>query len=220
VWRLEPKPWINPAWRESIVAEKPNAMVSDNNLSSCPEQHVADLVDHLVEHGKGVVFDNGLDCKLITPEVAGMLSRLKFVRHGMRLAFDRIEEDGVFQEACRRLAEAGVPPSQTMAYVLFNFHDTPQEADYRMQECRRLGVRPYPQRFQRLDQRTRRASFVGEAWTRRLANRFRYFWLMAGLNTRMSFDDYVHKVESRLGPDDVAAWEAGAEEWRTRKWKK
>jgi len=45
----------------------------------------------------------------------------------MRLAFDRIEEDGIFQHAINMLKDNGVPRNAIMSYCLFNFMDTPQD---------------------------------------------------------------------------------------------
>lgn len=205
--KLEGATWVNPTWKEHVVDDKPNAMVSDNNLSACPSEHVEAVIDFLVEKRKRVVFDNGFDCKFVTPKMAEMLARLRFTRHGMRLAFDRIEEDGTFQAAVRSLIEAGVPKGQIMAYVLFNFRDTPKEADYRMRECVRLGVRPYPQRFTPLNATSRESPFVGRHWTKGLLRAFRNFWLMAGYYTKATFEEWASGGhDSRMAGKDWEAW--------------
>lgn len=94
--RLEPGFWINPSWESHIVADRPIAMISDNNLSSAPWRHLSDVIAFLKDGNKKVIFDNGFDCKLITTKLASRLADLKYTRRGMRLAFDRIEEDAVF----------------------------------------------------------------------------------------------------------------------------
>ena len=191
VWRIEPKQMIVENWRDHIVASKPYVMVSDNNLSALPESHIKAVVDCLVERKKKVVFDNGFDCKFITTEMAQELARLSFTRCGMRMAFDRIEEDGQFQVAIERLLSAGIPKSQVMAYVLFNFNDTPKEAFYRMSECRRLGIRPYPQQYEPLGELTRDKRFIGKHWTQNMLKAFRYYWLMAGVYTKHEFNAWL-----------------------------
>lgn len=191
VWRIEPEQCIVPNWRDHIIADKPNVMISDNNLSAQPEAHIKAVIDYLVQKKKKVVFDNGFDCKHITVEMAQELARLKFTRNGMRLAFDRIEEDGVFQKAIETLLTAGVPKSQLMAYVLFNFNDTPKEAFYRMAECRRLGIRPYPQQYEPLGELDRKNRFIGKHWTRELLKAFRFYWLMPGIYTKQNFSEWI-----------------------------
>lgn len=193
VWRIEPGRWVNPAWRDAIVDDRPYVMISDNNLSVQPMGHIEEVIVHCAEKEKRILFDNGFDCKHISAEMAELLARAKYTRKGMRLAFDRIEEDGTFQTAVERLIEAGVPKSQIMAYVLFNFTDTPEDADYRMRECVRLGIRPYPQVYEPLNILDRKRRFVGKHWSKRLLGVFRRFWLMNGFYTRMTFKDYLRQ---------------------------
>ena len=102
-----------------------------------------------------------------------------------------------------------------MAYVLFNFSDTPKEADYRMHECVKLGIRPYPQQYQPLIQLNRNNKFIGRYWTKNLLRVFRYFWLMAGYFTKITFEEFAKKqdiiVDSKykLNKEDWEKWYEG-----------
>jgi len=194
VWRIEPEPWINPEWHRAVASEKPYVMISDNNLSACPVEHIEGVVEYCIAQKKRIIFDNGFDCKHITPSMAKLLAKAKYTRHGMRLAFDRIEEDGLFQAAVQMLLDAGIPKSQIMAYVLFNFTDTLEEADYRMRECVKLGIRPYPQQYEPLNKLTRDNRFIGKHWDKELLKQFRFFWLMAGHYTKMTFSQYQQSL--------------------------
>lgn len=214
VWRIEPQTWLNPRWRDHILPSKPCAMISDNNLSSTPDDHLFSVLDYLTATGKKVVFDNGFDAKHITDSMAARLSRLKYTRTGMRLAFDRIDEDEVFHRAVEKLIAAGVPRTEIMVYALFNFKDMPREALYRLGEIHKLGVRPYPTMYTPLNQHEARREkhFVGRYWTWPLVRVFRTYWLMAGIYSKMNFWEYAKtqdKVE--LGDED---WEKLNAEWR------
>ena len=204
VRNLEPKMWVNPNWKNHLVESKPNIMISDNNLSSFPE-HLMDVAAHLKTLKKGVVFDNGFDCKLITPEIAKALSGIHYERSGLRMAFDRIAEDGIFQGAVKMLQGAGVSKGSMMAYCLFNFTDTPKEADYRMHECVKLGIRPYPQQYIPLSKESRDDKFISKKWTKRLLKEFRYFWLMGGLYQSKRFEKWA-RAEKKLTKEDWNAW--------------
>ena len=206
VWRLEPDRWINPTWKQHIIDEKPYVMLSDNNLSSIEYNHFADVTDFLVEIDKPAMFDNGFDCKYISPEIAARLARLRFVHNGLRLAFDRMEDDGVFQRAVELLLAHGAQRHQIMAFVLFNFTDTPREANYRMSECLRLGIRPYPAKFVPLNSTMRDNWFVGKHWTRQLVRVFRHFWLMAGLYKVGTFEEYIANGNLNLSDKDIEAY--------------
>jgi hypothetical protein len=208
---IERDRWLNPEWARHIDPDRPRIMVSDNNLSATPEDWQESVARTLAESGKLVVFDNGFDCKLITNRLAGFLAKIRYEGHGLRMAFDRIAEDGVFQAAIERLISAGIPRSHIMAYVLFNFTDSPKEANYRMSECVRLGIRPYPQKFIPLNLLDERRPYVGKLWTRNLAARFRYFWLMAGLYTRQAFAEYMDRNPDKFMIADYDAWASGPE---------
>lgn len=209
VHRLEPEMWVNPKWKEIVDTSKPNVMFSDNNLSSQPFTHVEAICEFLNLHHLRVVFDNGLDCKHITDDMAKLLAKMPFLRCGMRLSFDRISEDGVFQSAVKKLLDAGIAKDKLMAFCLFNFKDTPKEALYRLEQVNALGIRPYPQKYVPLDALSRKKGFVGEFWTRRLLLAFRYFWLMRGENLHNNFNDWL-KEQTRFKITDED-WQALAD---------
>lgn len=211
VWRIESEPWINPSWRDHVIDSKPCAMLSDNNLSATPPEHLHAVIDFLVRKKKHVIFDNGFDVKHITEDMARRLGKVKFTRSGMRVAFDRIEEDGVFQAAVEKLKAGGVPKGEILAYCLFNFTDTPQQAYYRMKECVRLGIRPYPQQYTPLNQAVdrKKKKFIGKAWTEPLVKAFRGYWLMAGVYTKYTFENWMKAQDKfELSPADWDAWNA------------
>jgi len=208
VHRIESPMWINPNWKRHIDLSKPYVMLSDNNFTSWPGEHRRDVLSFVKRHNKRIVFDNGLDCKKITPEFVSELSGVKFVRNGVRLSFDRIKEDGLFQKAIKTLIDGGVSRSNLMGYALYNFEDTPKEANYRLQTCNELGIRPYPQQYTPLDCMNRKDKFVGKYWTKNLLRKFRFFWLMRGLNTKQSFDQYVRiATDISVTEEDIKAWE-------------
>ena len=206
VGTLEPDIWINPSCRSLLRSDKKYLMISDNNLTAI-DGHFEEVMQELAGIKKRVLFNNGVDCKHIDREKADLMARAKYIQGGCRLAFDRIEEDGLFQEAVEKLLDAGIPKYSIMAFVLFNFNDNPQDADYRMRECFRLGIRPYPEPYKPLNQLSRRSTFVGRYWTGSLVQAFRYFWLMRGLYAKGTFEEWARtQTKYRLGPEDMAAW--------------
>ena len=211
VKNVEPDRWLNPEWRKQVfVPGKKNAMIFDNNVSAIPRDHLRDVLAELARAGMGVNFDNGFDVKHVDEELVGILAGTKFVKSGMRVAFDRIGEDGEFQRAVRLILSAGIPKSAILSFVLFNFNDTPKEADYRARECVKLGVHPYPQQFVPATAKRRNPPFIGKHWTKRLLKAFRFFWLMAGSYTKYEFADWAAKQgpgsQYALDPEDWAAW--------------
>lgn len=211
VWRIEKKRWVNDDWKDLVDLSKPNLMISDNNLSAVTLDHIKEIIDFSVDNKKKILFDNGFDCKHITKEMAEQLARCTFIRQGMRMAFDRIEEDGIFQPAVQLLLDAGVKKSHMMAYVLFNFNDRPKDAYYRARECDNLGVRPYPQYYRPLTTLHKSDKFIGKHWTLNLGRAFRNFWLMRGIYSKMNFDEYLQtddaKIKFKINAEDIKMWD-------------
>lgn len=192
---IESVRWENELWHDHIQPEKPFIMISDNNLSSCSPQHFNDVCERLSfsKCAKCVVFDNGFDPKYITPDVAKQLSKINYVGYGLRTAFDRISEDGVFQHAMDNLHQADISKGTVMAYVLFNFDDTIKDAVYRADQCYRYGVKPYPQRYVPLHWQSRTKRHVGKHWTDKLAQAFSYYYT-TGRRWGKSFDYYIRSI--------------------------
>ena len=192
VSKLEPNHYISPNWKDHIIPLKKYVMISDNNLSSQPIEHIADVVNYVNLHKKKVYLNNGLDCKYITPENAKLFGSMKYVNSGFRIGFDRITEDGIFQEAIKLLVANGVPRSMITVFSLFNFLDTPREAVYRNNECVKLGIRPYPNMFKPLNLLSKKEKYLGKYWTPKLRDGFRNFFLMAGNYKKQSFEKFMN----------------------------
>ena len=194
---LEKDAWINPVWQDILTDNQKYIMISDNNLTYYDRKHVINVLKFLEQSNKKILFNNGVDPKYVDDEIASLLGKLKWFSSGLKTSFDRLEEDGLFQDSIQKLIKYGVKKSAITAFVLFNFIDMPHEADYRMRECINLGIRPYPQAFSPLNQTSRKNAFVGKYWTKNLVSAFRYFWLMAGFNQKMVFDDFIKSSNSR-----------------------
>lgn len=198
VWKMEDSQIIN-NWKEQVNLAQPNIMICDNNLTSWPMTHIENITSFIKKYEFAAMFDGGFDCKYITEDFAKLFKDMKFCKSGMRTGFDRIEEDGTFQRATETLKKY-VSRASMLAYVLYNFNDTPIEADYRMSECNKLNVRPYPQRYVPLNSLTRDEHYVGKYWTDKLAKAFRNFWITPRLFKHMQFQDYIkdRKIQAKF----------------------
>lgn len=189
-WKIEPEQYIIKNWRNHIHPDRTQVMINDNNLSSQSMDHIKSIFDYMIEHKKKVNLKNGFDCKYITDEMASILGKQKFAPRGMRLSFDRIEEDGIFQEAVRKLITAGVSRHNIMVYVLYNFNERVSEAIYRANECIKLGVAPWPQEYTTMNKLDIHDKYLGKHWTVNLRAAFKLFHLFGGYYKKMSFLDW------------------------------
>ena len=198
-------------WQKHVDLSRPFANILDNNITSFGVDHIKEIGKFFTKYKIKVRIESGVDCKKIDNEMAEALASIPFVNpRGLRTAFDRIDEDGLFQKAMKRLIREGISKHSIQACVLFNFTDSPQEANYRARECVRLGITPYPQRFQPLTSTTRGGKrYVSKKWTEKLCKAFQYFWLVRGLNNKHTFEEWMQNYGKnivKLRKEDWDKW--------------
>ena len=190
VSKLEPifknREWIGDLWPDTHIIR-----FYDNNWLAKEkrdlEKDIAILRDLVGSKTINEIdFNQGIDCRLITPEIANMIQGLPI--KPFRLAFDGPQEDGPFQKAVELLAKHGFHNFQN--YTLYNFHDTPQNTWYRIREQVRLhvelkvGVYPFLMRYHPLEDFGR--NYVGKYWTAQMLHGFQSCMTAHAANTALS----------------------------------
>jgi len=132
----------------------------DNNILASP--HLDKILDQLVESGKEVDFNQGLDARLITEEVAKKLGKIK-MRY-IRLAYDQTVNKTAVNRAIGFLKEMGVNGKNIIIYVLYNFQDTPDDFLGRIRDLVSWGVVAYPMRYEPIDSLSKN-SYIADGWT-------------------------------------------------------
>ena len=90
-----------------------------------------------------VDFNQGLDARLITPEVAKLLAELHWIRF-VRLSCDTSAMLPVVEQAVAYLREAGIAKSRLWAYVLV---EDVEDAHRRVLALEKMGVLPFAQPY-------------------------------------------------------------------------
>ncbi len=169
---------------------RPAPVICDNNLLAASKQHLERVVDKLKVFPL-VDFNQGLEARRFTPEVADLLAGL---RCKVRFAFDRLGAETAVADAvklCRKRTTRDIG-----VYVLIGFNDTPEEARYRLEKVRGWGIRPNPMRYQPLDAAQKNA-YVAPGWTElELARMVRYYSRLRWLE-HIPYDDFEWR-ESEL----------------------
>jgi hypothetical protein len=147
-------------------------IVCDNNLLACSRTHFDSVIDRL-KQVSGVDFNQGLDARLLNEYHASRIAELN-LRYA-RLSWDHISMENQFMEAFRRLRRAGLPLRKISAYVLIGWKDTPQDALYRLRTVHKLGILPFPMRYQPIDILLKN-SYVAPGWTHRELQRYVRYW--------------------------------------------
>jgi pyruvate-formate lyase-activating enzyme len=118
----------------------------DNNILGNPNWK--SVFDEMAELKIEVDFNQGLDGRLLTEEVADKVARCKMKT--IRLAYDYIGVGPYIEKAIRRLRELGVSPKKIVVYTLFNYIDDPENFFHRVRDLLNWGAVCYPMRFEPL----------------------------------------------------------------------
>jgi hypothetical protein len=160
VWRMEGsinscrrtiRPLIYPAHKRIILW--------DNNFFLSP--YWRQILDELIDLGKPVDFNQGLDARLVTEEVAEKLSKTRFLC--IRLSYDRSAIRNQVKQAIERISAHGIRRRSILIYILYNFEDDPEDFQQRVSDVLDWGAVVYPMRYEPLDALDR-WKFVGKHW--------------------------------------------------------
>lgn len=135
---------VNPQWAD--YWKHPFVVLLDNNLLAVP--NVVDVLTEIATRKLDVSFSQGLDIRLVTPEIARALSRVRFwnLKHSYRqltFAFDDVRVEPSFRKGVSILNEAGIPSRQIQSFVLSGFNSIFEEDLYRIDVIRSLGCDPF-----------------------------------------------------------------------------
>jgi len=126
----------------------------DNNLTALPE-YFETVVKQLIKEKVKVDFNQGLDIRLITPEMAQLLAKVNLWKQ-IHFAWDDIRIEKAVRRGINILVQNGVAKHKIMFYVLIGFNSTPEEDLYRVETLRGLGVDPFIMPYNRNDKYQRR----------------------------------------------------------------
>ena len=131
-------------------------MLLDNNLTAAPD--VLDILTELADRGLKVAFTQGLDIRLMTPEIAGVLAHVKYRNNSfdghqqLYFAFDNARLEAQVRRGIEMLIGAGLHPNTLSFYVLVGFDSTFAEDIHRCEVLRSYGIRPYVMRYRKTPQ--------------------------------------------------------------------
>jgi hypothetical protein len=173
VKNLEPEYKNRPEWPQDVPAGAKKIIFNDNNWLAKPIEAIrADVVEikKLLARGvRKIEFNQALDCRLLTEELADLIAGLP--HDPLRFAFDGLQEDGHIQRAVERIVKR---KKQTIViYVLYNFKDSPEDFYYRTREIMKLEgkfkchIVAFPMRYQPILSADPNREFTGEKWTPR-----------------------------------------------------
>lgn len=138
---------IRPAdtWEKIKRPDSSKIIFMDNNVLA--SEHGIQQIEDMGGKPVWVDFNQGLDARLITPEVAKLLVRLRWIRF-VRLSCDTSEMLPVIEQAVAYMKEAGIPRSRFWAYMLVQ---DVEDAERRATALYNMGVTPFAQPYRDYD---------------------------------------------------------------------
>jgi hypothetical protein len=176
--------WRGPGWPKHLH-------LLDNDFFG-----LADWPDRIAEIRAGgfrVSFTQGINVRMITPEVAAAIASIEyrddqFRRRRLYTAWDNLKDEGVFFRGVDMLEAAGVPARHLMAYMLVGYDpkETEERIHHRFERMKARGIRPYPMVYDRSRRDLR-------AFAR---------WAITGLYRRIPWKDYDVRIKRRRSDPD------------------
>lgn len=103
------------AWQDLVRPDTNKLVLMDNNILAC--EYGIEQLAGMIDSGYKIDLNQGMDARLVTPEVADILARLKWRRH-IRFSCDQESQIGPILQTCELLKERGVKPYRVFVYLL------------------------------------------------------------------------------------------------------
>ena len=132
-------------WEQVKRPDSRDIVFMDNNVLAC--QHGVEQLRSMVGKNIRIDFNQGLDARLITPEIADLLSQLKWIRF-IRMSCDTDAMLDVVIHAIRMLDDNGVKPYRVFVYLLVQDIGS---AERRAVILREIGAEVFAQPYRDFD---------------------------------------------------------------------
>lgn len=103
------------AWRDLVRPDTDKLVLMDNNILAC--EYGIEQLAGLIGSGYKIDLNQGMDARLVTPEIADILARLKWISY-LRFSCDQESQIGPILQTCELLKERGVKPYRVFVYLL------------------------------------------------------------------------------------------------------
>lgn len=159
---------------KDILSPKSNVLtLLDNNLTADP--HAIDKLHEIRDRNITVDISQGIDVRLITPEIAKALSEVKHLR-SLHYAWDLMKFEKQILEGIRILSQY-IKTWKQMCFMLTGYNTTFEEDMYRYKKLEELGVKPYVMPYNKVYTSKKHHCFTG--------------WVNGRYHTVCDFEEYT-----------------------------
>lgn len=126
----------------SFWKDQSHIMLLDNNLTAHPD--CIDILKDLQKTKAKINISQGLDLRLMTPEIAQELVKLKRWKNArIHFAWDDVRLEKSILKGLDIVLQTGIHPDRLSVYILIGYNSTPEEDLYRVEILREKGVNSY-----------------------------------------------------------------------------
>lgn len=145
-WCIVPKKegWIHAVntWDKIKRLDSRDIVFLDNNVLA--SEHGIAQIEDMIGKNVRIDFNQAMDARLVTPEIAKILSKVKWINSTLRFACDTSAMIPIVERTVRLLSENGVKPYRIFVYTLIQDID---ESLRRIKAMDALGVQPFGQPY-------------------------------------------------------------------------
>lgn len=128
-------------WHDLVRPDSDKLVLMDNNILAC--DYGLKQLESLIDSGIKIDLNQGMDARLVTDEIAQILSKLKWIRF-LRFSCDSIPQIAAIHKTSEMLEKHGIKPSKLFIYLLVT--DDLDNAEYRVEQLKTLrGITIYAQ---------------------------------------------------------------------------
>ena len=164
-----------------LINPKSNVIILlDNNITADPD--VIEKLHEIRDRGLTVDITQGIDVRLITPEIAKALSEVKHLR-SVHYAWDLMAFEKQILQGINILSER-VKKWRHMCFMLTGYNTTFEEDMYRFRRLIEIGVKPYVMPYNKQFKTKRDHCFAG--------------WVNSRKHTVCSFEEYGPWIKAQI----------------------
>lgn len=121
-------------WEQLIRSDSDKLVLMDNNILAC--EYGVQQLESISRSTIKIDLNQGMDARLVTPSIAHILSKIKWIRH-IRFSCDTTPQIAAVTQAARYLADNGIKPYKLFVYLLVTADI--ENAERRVRELTKIG---------------------------------------------------------------------------------
>lgn len=134
-------------WQQLVRPDSDKLVLMDNNILAC--EYGIKQLESLIDSGYKIDLNQGMDARLVTREIAEILSKLKWIKY-LRFSCDTTAQIEHIQKTAEMLGKHGIKPYRLSIYLLVT--EDLDNAEYRVEQLKKLrGITIYAQAERKLD---------------------------------------------------------------------